>query len=176
VLFVPYCPNRHNAHLTHIHTSTITMHKAHIYASGDLESSPKRLISAVMISLQHGRGGVGHVQGESPKANAAIFRRLSSSPVTAYAGGHSPPMRGFAPCAPISLLEGEMQFLNQEICRTERGGRRCAMRVQNVAHPNPKLRHSGQAQRRSGTHAVHSGEANWVQNMAPIPPPNVVGG
>jgi hypothetical protein len=31
----------------------------------------------------------------------------------------------------------------------------------------PKLRHSGQAQRRSGTHAVDGGEANWVRKKAP---------
>jgi hypothetical protein len=74
--------------------------------------------------------------------------------------------------APISPLEGEMQFLNQEICRTERGATvvkqiRCAIQL----IPPPKLRHSGQAQRRSGTHAVDDGAQigckTWFQFLSP---------
>jgi hypothetical protein len=39
-----------------------------------------------------------------------------------------------------------------------------------IIEPPPTLRHSGQAQRRSGTHAVDGGEANRVQHSCPPPP------
>jgi hypothetical protein len=76
----------HNAHFTHIHTSTMTVRKAHVCVPRGVVTSHRAAgISRNDASLaKHTMAGeaLSYVQGESLKDSAAVSVRFTNSPVT----------------------------------------------------------------------------------------------